>query len=168
MRTMPILLCVLALGTLVTPRLAEAQVQIGPTVAYHDDFDVGVGGTLNVQMPALGDRIGFMADVLVFFPSTENLDYLEFNGNVTYDFPLANDNVRPFALVGLNVARASTDASGGIAASDNAEIGLNLGGGIGFDLGALRPTVGGRVEISGGEGLVLFLTLPFEVGASSS
>lgn len=166
MRTIPILLCILALGMLSTPRAAEAQVQIGPTLAYHDDFDVGVGGTLNVQMPALGDRIGFMADVLVFFPSAENLNYLEFNGNVTYDFPLTDESVRPFALVGLNVARASVDGVGGIDGSDNTEIGLNLGGGMAFDLGALRPTVGARLEVSGGEGLVLFLTVPFEVGSS--
>ncbi|MEX2473338.1 MAG: hypothetical protein WEA34_14205 [Gemmatimonadota bacterium] len=166
MRTLPILLSILALGVLATPRGAEAQVQIGPTLAYHDDFDVGVGGTLNVQMPALGDRIGFMADVLVFFPDMENLNYLEFNGNVTYDFPVTNENVRPFALVGLNVARVSVDAPGGIDGGDNTEIGLNLGGGIGFDLGALRPTVGARLEISGGEGFVLFLSVPFEVGSS--
>lgn len=166
MRTLPILLCVLALGVLASPRAAEAQVQIGPTLAYHDDFDVGLGGTLNVQMPALGDRIGFMADVLVFFPDAENLDYLEFNGNVTYDFPLDNQSVRPFALVGLNVARASVDVPGALETGDETEMGLNLGGGIGFDLGALRPTVGARLEISGGEGVVLFVALPFEVGGN--
>lgn len=166
MRTLPILLCALMLGVLANPRAAEAQVQIGPTLAYHDDFDVGLGGTLNVQMPALGDRIGFMADVLVFFPDVEGLNYLEFNGNVTYDFPLTNENVRPFVLVGLNVARASVDAVGAIEGGDNTEIGLNLGGGMAFDLAAMRPTVGARLEVSGGEGLVLFLTVPFEVGGN--
>lgn len=166
MRVLPILLCALTLGVLASPRAAEAQVQIGPTLAYHDDFDVGLGGTLSVQMPALGDRIGFMADVLVFFPDSENVDYLEFNGNVTYAFPLTSERVRPFALVGLNVARTSIDVPGGIGSTEESDMGLNLGGGLAFDLGALRPTVGARLEISGGEGFVLFGTLPFEVGGS--
>jgi hypothetical protein len=163
MRMLSILLCALTLGVLASPRAAEAQVQIGPTLAYHGDFDVGVGGTMNVQMPALGERIGFMADVLVFFPDVENVNYLEFNGNVTYDFPLANETVRPFVLGGLNVARVSVDVPTGVD-GDETEIGLNLGGGLGFDLGSLRPTAGVRVEVGGGEGFVLFLSLPFEVG----
>lgn len=166
MRKLAIALCVLALGVLVSPRNAEAQVQIGPTLAYHNDFDVAVGGTMNVQMPALGDRIGFMADVLVFFPDSDNVDYLEFNGNLTYDFPLENEMVRPFALAGLNVARVSVDFAGEIDSVADTEIGLNLGGGLSFELGAIRPVIGARVEVGGGEGFVLFATLPFDVSGN--
>lgn len=163
MRSLAIASCVLALGVLVSPRNTEAQVQVGPTVAFHNDFDLGVGGTLDVQMPALGDRIGFMADGLVFFPGEDNVNYLEVNGNLTYAFPLENESLRPFALLGLNVARVSVDVPGGTDTAAETEIGLNLGGGIGFDLGALRPTVGARLEVGGGEGFVLFLSLPFDV-----
>lgn len=166
MRKVLITLCVLGLGILASPRQMEAQVQIGPTLAYHSDFDFGIGGTLNVQMPALGDRIGFMTDLLVFFPDPDGLDYLEINGNLTYGFPLENQNVRPFALVGLNVARASVDLPGEIDSSDDTEIGLNLGGGVTFDLGAFRPTAGARAEVGGGEGFVIFFTVPFEVGGN--
>lgn len=166
MRKIAIASCVLVLGLPVSPRNTEAQVQIGPTLAYHNDFDVGLGGTLNVQMPALGDRIGFMADVLVFFPDADNVNYLEFNGNLTYAFPLENERVRPFALLGLNVGRVSADVPDEIDSGDETEIGLNLGGGLGFELGVLRPSVGARVEVGGGEGFVLFVTLPFEVGGN--
>lgn len=166
MRKVLIALTVLAVGVLMTPRNMEAQVQIGPTLAYHNDFDFGIGGTMNVQMPALGERIGFMADVLVFFPDPEGLDYLEINGNLTYDFPLENQDVRPFALLGLNVARASVEIPGELESSDDTEIGLNLGGGVAFDLGSFRPSVGARAEIGGGEGFVIFFTLPFEVAGN--
>jgi len=163
MRKLPLVLCVLALGVLVIPGKTEAQVEIGPTMAHHNDFDVGLGGTLNVQMPALGDRIGFMADILVFFPDADNVKYVEFNGNVTYAFPLENPRVRPFALLGLNVARLSVDLPGELGSANDTQLGLNLGGGLGFDLGIVRPMVGARVEVGGGEGFVLFLTLPFDV-----
>ncbi len=36
-----------------------------------------------------------------------------------------------------------------------------LGGGIEFDLGTFRPVAGGRFEINGFEGFVIFITLPF-------
>lgn len=161
MRKLLMLLAVCALAA-ATPRAGKAQVQVGPTLALHDDFDLGLGGTLTVQMPALGDGLGFMGDFLIFFPDEDGLDYLEFNGNVTYDFPLSNSAVRPFALAGLNIARVSVDISE-VGDDSNTEIGLNVGGGIAFDLGSFRPLVGGRFEIDGGEGFVVFATLPFEV-----
>jgi hypothetical protein len=166
MRSLAIASCILALGVLMSPHDAEAQAQIGPTLAWHDDFDVGVGGTLNVRMPALGDRIGFTAEGLVFFPDADDTSYLEFNGNLTYDFPLENERVRPFALLGLNVARLSVDLPGELDSVADTEIGLNLGAGIGFEVGAIRPRVGARLEIGGGEGFVLFVTVPFDVSGN--
>jgi hypothetical protein len=147
------------------PRGVDAQVQIGPTLAFHDDFDFGIGATVSAQAPGLGEGIGFMADFIVFFPDTDGYDYFEINGNVTYSFPLAESTVLPFALGGLNIARASYDA-GTLGDGSNTEIGLNLGGGIVFDAGSFRPAIGGRFEVNGGEGFVLFATLPFEVGGS--
>lgn len=151
----------LALG----PAGVDAQVQIGPTIAFHDDFDFGIGATLAAQAPQLGESIGFMADFIVFFPDPQGVDYFEINGNLTYDFPLAESTVLPFALVGLNIARASVDA-GTLGNASNTDIGLNLGGGLSFDLGSVRPSVGGRFEVNGGEGFVIFATLPFEVGGA--
>ncbi|MDH3271433.1 MAG: hypothetical protein OEN56_08890 [Gemmatimonadota bacterium] len=154
----------LAVAALViAPAAVSAQVQIGPTLAFHDDFDFGIGATFGAQAPQLGEGIGFMADLIIFFPSTDGVDYFEINGNVTYDFPLENSTVLPFALGGLNIARASVDA-GTLGSVSNTEIGLNLGGGIVFDAGSFRPAVGGRFEVNGGEGFVLFATLPFQVG----
>lgn len=162
MRTLVAALTVLALGV-AAPRPAQAQIQLGPTVAFHDDFDFGLGFTLSGQTPSLGERLGFMGDFLYFFPDTDGVDYLEFNANLTYDFTLPESTVTPFGLLGLNVARVSIDA---VELEDDSEtdLGLNLGAGVRFNLGSFRPSVGGRFEINGGEGLVIFGTLPFEVG----
>jgi hypothetical protein len=145
------------------PRMAQAQVTLGPTVAWHDDADVGVGATLTAGLSQFGEGFGFMADFLYFFP--DGFDYLEINGNVTYDLPLEGSTVMPFVLGGLNVARISVDI-GTLGSASNTEVGLNLGGGIRFDAGNFRPTVAGRFELSGGEGFVLWATLPFAVGGN--
>ena len=64
----------------------------------------------------------------------------------------------PFALAGLNIARASAgDFS-------NTEIGLNVGGGIKFEAGAFQPLVGVRLELEGGDGFVIFGAVPFRLG----
>ena len=105
--------------------------------------------------------------VLALFPDCDPADcsFFEINGNVTYDFRLEGSAVQPFALLGLNVARASVDA-GSLGDESNTEIGLNVGGGVAFNVGSLRPSLGGRFEISGGEGFVVFFTLPFEVSGN--
>lgn len=141
----------------------EAQVQLGPTIALHDDFDFGIGATVSFQAPAIGEGIGFMGDFIVFFPDVDGVDYLEFNANLTYDFLIENSSIVPFALGGLNVARISVDA-GPLGSESETELGVNLGGGIVFDAGSFRPAVGGRFEVNGGEGFVVFATLPFQVG----
>lgn len=144
----------------------SAQVQVGPTLAFSDDFDFGIGATLTTQAPGLGEGVGFMGEFLIFFPDVDGFNYFELNGNVTYAFPLEDSTVLPFALAGLNIARASVDAPG-FGSESNTEIGLNLGGGITFDLGSVRPSVGGRFAIGDMNHFVFFATLPFEVGSGS-
>lgn len=136
---------------------ADAQVQLGPTLALSDEFDFGIGATLSAQAPQLGESIGFLGELLFYFP--DNRDFFEINGNVTYAFPLAESTLLPFVLGGLNVGRASSDLGGG-----NTEVGLNIGGGITFDLESFRPSVGGRFVLGGIDHFVFFATLPFEVG----
>lgn len=163
MRTVAAAIVALAFAA-AAPQPAQAQVQLGPTVAFHDDFDLGVGFTLMGQTPSLGERLGFMGDFLYFFPDADDVDYLEFNANLTYDFTLPESTVTPFGLLGLNVARVSVDVVE-LEDGSETELGLNLGAGVRFDLGSFRPSVGGRFEINGGEGFVLFGVLPFEVGS---
>lgn len=141
----------------------HAQVQLGPTLVFSDDVDFGIGATMSAQAPGLGEGIGFLGDLLVFFPSEDGFNYFEINGNVTYAFPLDDSSVEPFALGGLNISRASVDA-GSFGSASNTDIGLNLGGGITFDLASFRPSAGGRFAIGDLDHFVVFFTLPFEVG----
>lgn len=148
---------------ILAPAQAQAQLRVGPTVAFHDDFDFGVGAMVGFGLPALGDGVNFLGDFTYFFPDVDNFDYLELNGNIAADIPIEGSAVAPFVLGGLNVARVSVD-NPTLGDASNTELGLNLGGGIRFAAGALEPMVGARVELSGGEGFVLFASLPFNVG----
>lgn len=144
------------------PAAVEAQATLGPTVAYHDDFDFGVGAAVGVPIEAINENVGFLGDFVFFFPEPDGLDYWEINANLTMDFPIEDATVVPFALAGLNIARLSVDA--GVIEGSDTEMGLNIGGGIKFDVGSLRPSVGLRLELEGGDGFVIFGTVPFVLG----
>lgn len=147
------------------PTVASAQVTVGPVLAYDSDIEFGLGASVGTALPSLGEGFGLLADFIYFFPPGDGFDYFELNGNVTYDFPLENSSVVPFLLGGLNLARASVDL-GALGSGSNTELGLNLGGGIDFDLGNFRPTAGLRAEINGGEATVIFISLPFQTGGN--
>ncbi len=153
------LLTAIILG--VMPSAADAQVTVGPTLAYDNDIDLGLGATLGTALPSLGQGFGLLADILMFFPDGP-ANYFEVNGNVTYDFPLEGSTIVPYLLGGINIARSSGELLG-VSFSDT-QVGLNLGGGVDFDAGNFRPSVGVRAEVDGGEALVFFLTLPFQAG----
>lgn len=146
-----------------TPLSAQAQALFGPTLAWHDDANLGIGATIGVELPEISEGVGFMGDFIYFFP--DGYDYFELNANATYDFPLAESTVLPFALAGLNIGRVSVDVPTLGTATDT-EVHLNLGGGIAFDAGTFRPKVGGRFILGDGTAFVLFATLPFRMGAS--
>ena len=145
------------------PSVAQAQVTLGPALAFGDsNRDLGLGVALALPADALGPGFGFLFDFLYFFPDVG--DYLEINGNVTYDFPLENSTAVPFVLGGLNISNSSLDIPGVVNASST-DAALNLGGGISFDLGNFRPRVLGRFQVGDGSGLQLVVTLPFAIGS---
>lgn len=155
-----------AAALVAVPAAANAQATLGPMLAFHDDADFGIGAALTVSADAIDPRVDFMADFAWFFPDLEGLDYFELNGNLLYDFLLEESTAVPFVLGGLNIASSSYDPPGPGGGADNTEIGLNLGGGIKFNAGTFRPMVGARFEISGGEGVVIFGTIPFALERS--
>ena len=159
----------LAAALLTVPAAVQAQgATLGPQLAYHDDFDFGIGAALTMSADAIDPRVDFMADFAWFFPDLEGLSYFELNGNLLYDFILEGSTATPFALAGLNLASLSYDSGfgPGNGGGDNTELGLNLGGGIKFNAGSFRPMVGVRFEIEGGEGVVVFGTVPFALQGS--
>lgn len=133
-------------------------IYLGPEIAFNDEVDFGIGVGLEFDLPSIDPNLSYMGDLLFFFP--DGFDYLEFNTNLAYDFPLENASVVPFALGGLNVARAS--AEGPDDGSDT-EIGLNLGGGIKFDAGSVSPRITGRFTPFSTDSFTLTFFLPFRV-----
>lgn len=157
----------LAAALLAVPSFAQAQATLGPQLAYHDDADFGIGAALTLSADAIHEQVDFMFDFAWFFPENDAIDYFELNGGLLYDFIVEGSTVTPFALGGLNIASWSVDSGfPGAEGLDGTELGLNLGGGLKFNAGTLRPMVGVRFEIEGGEGFVLFGTIPFNLQGS--
>jgi len=153
----------LALGAVTVvallPSTAQAQATLGPAIAYHEDFKLGLGVGLNVPIREFDEGVAIMADFFYFFPDG-SLNYLELNGNLTYSFILDRSPVTPFALAGANVSNTSDDFTD----TSRTEVGLNVGGGLSFAMGRVRPIVGVKLEIGGGRGLVVFGHLPLVIG----
>lgn len=157
---------------LAVPGVARAQSLVGGGLAFHDDFDFGVGVFGATPLPSLHENVSIGGDVTFFFPDADHVDYLEINANLFYRFPLEDPTIVPWVMGGLNFARISRDLQiinpgGGIGRrdDDDTELGLNAGGGVTFNATSdIRPLVGAKVELNGGEGFVLFGGLAFVLG----
>lgn len=152
-------LTLVALALLTAPSAVRAQATLGPAIAYHDDFKLGIGAALNVPIQEFGRGVAILTDFVYFFPDGD-LNYLEINGNLTYSFGLPDAIMSPYILAGLNVSNLSTD----VVDSGSTELGFNLGGGAYFAMGSFRPNIGLKIEIGGGSGFVVFAHLPFVIG----
>lgn len=130
---------ILALVFVLAPaQHAHAQTYVGPVVAYRDDFDFGIGGFVSVPIPSIAEGLHLLGDLGISFPDDApgaDRSYFEVNGGVPYRFEVDSDDVSPFAMGGLNIAR-------------------------------VRPSVGLKIPLRGGEGFVLFGALGFPVGES--
>jgi hypothetical protein len=113
-------------------------------------------------------RIDQYGEGVVVSIATVDRSYFELNGGVLYRFPIDSDDVSPFAMGGLNIARVKVEGEGvgpgGSGSRTDTDLGLNLGGGVTFLTGEVRPSVGLKIELSGGEGFVIFGALGFPLG----
>lgn len=157
-----------ALAFVFAPLPGQAQIAVGPKVAFAtDNFGPGIGVAVDVPLPSLHESVSLLADFTYFFPDGE-VDYFQINANGTYDFATSG-SITPFALAGLSIARISVDVPDNpffdVDASST-DIGLNLGGGIAFDAGSFRPKVGGMFQLQDGSLFQIFGILPFSVGGN--
>lgn len=144
------------------PLPAQSQVYLGPEVAWNDDAGAAIGAGVEFDLPSLYPGIAFHGDFLWFFP--DGYDYFEFNTNLTYDLPLEDAPVVPFALAGLNVGNVSYDTGvPGVDGDSNTDVGFNLGGGVKFNLGNFQPRVAARFAL-GNDSFTIYALLPFRVG----
>lgn len=167
------ILAFVAVAALVaSPSDVSSQLLVGPYIAFHDDADLGVGAFVNVPVPSIHENLAFVGDFGFFFPDDGgydaiDVDYWELNANMLYSFPMEDLSFTPWAMAGLNIANGSVGIDlgefGDGSASDT-EIGVNLGGGVTFGTGTMKPFAGAKIELGGGEGAVVFGGVAFEVG----
>lgn len=154
------------------PARARAQTVVGPFLGYHTDLDLGVGAFVGIPVPSLDENLAIKPDFGYFFPggadiSGVDFSYWEVNVDGIYQFPVDNESIAPFAMAGINVGHWSfdEDVTGLDLGFGGTEVGLNLGGGVTFlEMGTILPSVGAKLELNGGDGLVLFGAVGFPVG----
>lgn len=139
-------------------RGATSGILLGPELAFNDEADFGIGIGLEFDLPSINPNLSYMGDLVFFFP--DGFDYFEFNANLTYDFPFDNASLTPFVLSGLNVGRVSGE---GDSEFDDTEVGLNVGGGVKFDVGSISPRITGRFNLFSGESFTLTGFVPFRI-----
>lgn len=155
------LLCAAALiGMLTAPGALRAQLTIGPAAALESNSgssNFGIGGYIGIPVPSLDENLSINPSFIYYFPDVGN--FWELNGDVVYRFEVSEETpVLPFALGGINIARAS---AGGFSNTDTS---LNLGGGIGFRAASMSPFVGAKFELRSGSPFVVFGGIGFAVG----
>ena len=137
---------------------ADAQAQaFGVQGSWGDDTDLGIGARLELGLPNLLTSEGPLANTFLigsfdyFFPdfcdAFDDCSYWEINGNLAV--PITSSTIDPYAGAGLNIARMS------VLDSSETEVGLNLLGGLRFNLGGLGAFGEGRFVLSGSEQFVL-------------
>ena len=146
----------LVVALLPAPARAQDQLAVGPIASFHSHADLGVGAVVMFSLESLHESLGFMGDFTIFLPG-DDFSYFEINPGVIFEFPLEDSAILPFAMGGLNIARSSVDDA------SSTDIGLNAGGGIKFG-SSHNLIAGARLELAGGEGLVIFGAYPFPIG----
>ncbi|MEX1136378.1 MAG: outer membrane beta-barrel protein, partial [Balneolales bacterium] len=89
----------------------------------------------NEQIFVGGDFTYYFPDEETAFDVEQRLTWMEFNINGQYHF-IEDDELRAYGLGGLNYisVRSSVEADGFEASDSESEIGLNIGGGVEYDL----------------------------------
>ena len=154
------------MGLLAAPVAVSGQTTLGPFLAFHDDWDFGVGAYAVFPAPELHENLAFSGSFGYFFPDQRagaDLNYWELNADAILRIPTEATGVRFFLLGGINIARWSVDAAGGDGPSDT-DAGLNLGAGVSFPQESMTPTVGAKLQIEGGDGFMIFGGIGFPVG----
>jgi hypothetical protein len=151
------------------------DILLGPEVAWNDDFDFGIGAGVEFGLNNVTPGLGLYGDFIYFFGDDVDLGtagsvsqtYFEFNANAVYEFPLKESTITPFALAGANFGNRDVDVEGEFEDydpdGDGFKVGVNLGGGIQFNLGDFRPRAGARFVLGGYETFTVFGFLPFQI-----
>ena len=162
MRNMSIssrVLALVVLGTGINAVAATGQISAGVQGDWASDTEVGIGARVIVGLGGIVKGFETFCSFDYFFPSDNSgadIEYWEANANLVYRVNAAGESTTPYLGVGLNFTytKASTSILGSDVSGDETRGGLNLLGGIVFDLGRLNPFLEGRFELGGGEQFV--------------
>lgn len=131
---------------------AQAQA-IGIQGVWGEDTDLGLGARLewglNNVFTTQGafSRTFLITEFNYYFPDfcedVDDCSFWEINGNIAV--PITAQTIDPYAGLGLNIARVS------VLGESDSEVGLNLLGGLRFNLGRLGAYTEGRFVLSGAE-----------------
>ncbi len=145
-----------------SPSLARAQVDLGGQLSWADDADWGLGARVTVGLPVETIPLQAIGSFDFFFPDGP-VDYWEINANIAYLIPVQSVVIVPYVGTGFNIAHVELDSGGLVEDVSDTDLGLNLLGGIRFT-GTAQPFVEVRVELGGGEQVVLTGGVTFNVG----
>lgn len=143
----------LATATTLTAQVREpygtAYPHFGLQASVGEDVDLGLGVRYENRMLGMfpeSPNLRFALSFDRFFPDGLR-SYWEVNANVFNLFQAQNARVAPYLGGGLNVAHMSNGGS-------DTDVGVNLLGGVRLP-GRYRPYLEARIELGGGERLVV-------------
>ena len=153
-------LALVAASVVLSAGTAIGQVSAGVQGNWGSETDFGVGARIIVDLRSLVGGLETLGSFDYFFPSDDfgaDLTYWEANANLVYRIDSAGKTLKPYLGAGFNFVRfeASVDVLGEEISSSETKGGLNLLGGLMFDLGTAKPFVEAKVETGGGEQLVV-------------
>jgi len=142
------LLLALPVFLLATADEAEAQVRFGPQISWADDAELGIGGRItgDVNVFENNDALRSLRGIGEFIYYTDDLfDLIEINLNGALPVRFGDSGTDFYAGGGLNIANGNSDT----------EIGINLLGGLNFDLGNLDAFAEAGIRLNGSEQFVI-------------
>ena len=132
-----IMICTLGIFTVT----AQTETKIGGFLAYGTEVNnIGIG--VNAEFPIM-EKLTLAPAFIYYLPKTEGFvktNWFEFNANANYYF-LQEDNLSVYGIGGVNFSsiKFSVEESlffGSDLSSSVSNIGLNLGGGVNFNIGS--------------------------------
>jgi hypothetical protein len=154
-----VMMVFLVLGACSNARAVHKQFSLGAQGSWGDDTDVGLGARVIFDLGFLLRGLEFTGSFDYFFPGEQfglERDYWEVNTNAMYRIDTRGNTVIPYAGAGFNVARRDVSVrvlDGEISGYETSN-GVNLLGGLLFDVGGPAVFVEGRMEVEGGRQFV--------------
>lgn len=153
------ILALLAAGAVLTAGAASGQVSAGVQANWGGDTDFGLGARIIVDLDGVVAGFEAVGSFDYFFPSDDfgaDLTYWEANANLVYRIDTAGELLTPYAGAGFTYTRfeASTRVLGAEVSGNETSAGINLLGGLMFNLAGVTPFIEGKIEAGGGEQFV--------------